>query len=453
MLVFVLAGCSTNRNEGHESETDNKERPTQNEGNVKSEDKEYTNSWVKELTAPKIPSTIKEIVEFPNGKFASLNVLLNEKDKKIAVAYFKKLPRLGPNASKEKMDAYWRKSHSIFHEIYPGRVGFLKGLKYSAFGSPDIKDERFHFKENLNVKIIIDASGSMAGLVNGKTKMEIAKETIESFVASLPEETNIGLRVYGHKGTGTDKDKKLSCSSSELVYPLQSYDESKFNGALNDFKPAGWTPIALALKEAQKDLSKYPAKSNTNIIYLVSDGIATCGGNPVRVGKDLADSNINPIVNVIGFDIDVEGQQQLKSISKAMDGIYADAKNKDELIAQMDRTEEIAEKWERWKSHSMYKANDEHFTNTFDILSFINEWQGNKLDEEDNMLNTWRSLRDQGIITEEAYDYLEKKAGKQRKLVNGFHEKMEDEFESLNENNYKAAKKAIKSSFKQNVPQ
>lgn len=445
-LISVLVACSND--ETSQQNTDdkvNKEKETtQKEEQPKGEQE---STWKEALAAPEVPKTIKEIVEFPVGELAHLSALTNDKDKKKAVEFFKKLPKLGENASSEKMDAYFRKMHEVFHEPFPSKTELIESLKYSAFGSPDIKDKRFHFKENLNVEIILDASGSMAGMINGKSKMAIAKETITSFVASLPNGANIGLRVYGHKGTGTESDKKLSCGSSELVYPLQSYNEGKFNKALNKFEPAGWTPIALALKNAQRDLSKYPAKSNTNIIYLVSDGIATCGGDPVQAAKSLADSNINPIVNVIGFDIGHKGQQQLKNISKAVDGIYTNAKSNDELTAQLDRTKEIAEKWEDWKEDTTYQAGEEHFVNEFDILGFINDWSSSKHAENDNLNTMLFTLRELGYISESASGYLEKKVDEHYTRINEYQEQIDKNLNNMNNKKFNEIKKAIEEKY------
>ena len=78
--------------------------------------------------------------------------------------------------------------------------------------------------ETVNVAILLDASGSMAGEVSGGQKMELAKSAIEKYASDLPEGANIMLRVYGHEGTGTDADKAMSCASNEVVYDLGAYD-------------------------------------------------------------------------------------------------------------------------------------------------------------------------------------------------------------------------------------
>ena len=57
------------------------------------------------------------------------------------------------------------------------------------------------------IAIILDASGSMKNVQGGKILMEIAKESIQEFASNLPDHAHISLRIYGHKGTGSDQDK------------------------------------------------------------------------------------------------------------------------------------------------------------------------------------------------------------------------------------------------------
>lgn len=101
--------------------------------------------------------------------------------------------------------------------------------------------------------------------------MEIAKEAINGFVTNLPENTKVSFTIYGHKGSGDDKDKKLSCSSVEEIYPMSTYNTGAFSKALNAVKPSGWTPIAASLIQAGEKLKNFDSAVNTNIMYLVSD--------------------------------------------------------------------------------------------------------------------------------------------------------------------------------------
>ncbi|WP_183187623.1 vWA domain-containing protein [Brevibacillus panacihumi] len=186
-------------------------------------------------------------------------------------------------------------------------------------------------ERKMNIEVVLDASGSMAGKVNGGVKMELAKKSIQDFLASSSQQSNVGLRVFGHKGSGADKDKGLSCAQTELVYPLGSYDATRFQTSLQSFGPKGWTGIATALEAARDDLKNVHSEGAETIIYLVTDGIETCGGNPVEVAKSLHQLDLKAVVNVIGFDVDDEAQRQLKSVAEAGGGTYTTVKDKKAL--------------------------------------------------------------------------------------------------------------------------
>lgn len=67
----------------------------------------------------------------------------------------------------------------------------------------------------------------------------------------------------------------------------------------------------------QKPIFKKANKPGQNIIYVVSDGIETCDGDSAKEAKELHDSNIKAVVNIIGFDVDSAGQKQLLSVAEA----------------------------------------------------------------------------------------------------------------------------------------
>ena len=45
--------------------------------------------------------------------------------------------------------------------------------------------------------IVLDASGSMWGQINGKPKLEIARETLATVLADTPDDMALGLMAYG----------------------------------------------------------------------------------------------------------------------------------------------------------------------------------------------------------------------------------------------------------------
>ncbi|MEC2057639.1 VWA domain-containing protein [Peribacillus psychrosaccharolyticus] len=182
-----------------------------------------------------------------------------------------------------------------------------------------------------NVAIHLDSSGSMIGAVRDGVKMDLAKKAIQSFGEDFPEDSYLSLRTYGHKGNNENSGKKLSCSSTELMYEPSHYDEGTFNEALNKFKPTGWTPLANSVKAGYEDLKVKADENTSNSLFIVSDGIETCGGDPAAAAKELADSDLKVKVYIIGFNVDDEGQKQLKEAAKAGNGKYFTVNSKIEL--------------------------------------------------------------------------------------------------------------------------
>lgn len=197
--------------------------------------------------------------------------------------------------------------------------------------------------KQLNVVVALDASGSMAGTVSGEQKLALAKSAIAQFVSGLPQTAKVGLTVFGHQGSNKEADKAVSCAGIETIYPLAQL-ESQFTQAINSFEPTGFTPLAATLEQLNQNFSTYDGAANQNVVYLVSDGIETCDGNPVIAAQKLHTSNAQAIVNTIGFDVDNKAQRQLRAIAVAGGGEYFSARNAAELqkIFQ-DRRQNLSE--------------------------------------------------------------------------------------------------------------
>lgn len=195
-------------------------------------------------------------------------------------------------------------------------------------------------QKKMNVLVLMDASGSMNGELEGKTKMELAKAAIGKFMEQIPSDANVSLIAYGHVGSSADSDKVKSCSSVEDVYPLSAYQDENFTNSLNSFQASGWTPLEGAIKKAEEILQDYPSEDYSNVVYMVSDGVETCDGDPVAAAKQLQSQNIKAKVNIIGFDVDNEGQQQLKQVADSGGGEYITVDDPADLEVQ------ITKKWQ-----------------------------------------------------------------------------------------------------------
>ena len=190
-----------------------------------------------------------------------------------------------------------------------------------------------------HVVLLLDASGSMAGQLSGKSKMSIAKTESARFLDALQKDVPVGMIVYGHKGNNSKAGKAESCDSFEWVHKMGS-SKSQLEKSIKALKPVGWTPLADALDYTKSELEKLP-KSNKDkesipIVYLLSDGKETCGGDPVASAKALHESGVKAVVNVIGFDVDKATREELEAISEAGGGKYFPAKDAKALRKQLN---------------------------------------------------------------------------------------------------------------------
>ncbi|MDO5759193.1 MAG: VWA domain-containing protein [Rhodobacterales bacterium] len=184
--------------------------------------------------------------------------------------------------------------------------------------------------------IALDASGSMAGQAGGQVKMRAATEAVTRFVASLPEEVEIGLVVFGHEGTNDEDGKAKSCEGVKTLVPARVGAAEEISEALDTVEPTGWTPLATAIETAGRGLAR-EAEEGAQVVFVVSDGEETCGGDPVEAARSLHASGAHAIVNVIGFDLPAGERARLAEVAKVSGGVYLDAANGDEVMDALQR--------------------------------------------------------------------------------------------------------------------
>ncbi|MEX2317277.1 MAG: VWA domain-containing protein [Pirellulales bacterium] len=178
--------------------------------------------------------------------------------------------------------------------------------------------------------ILLDCSGSMLErTTDGKTKMEIAKTVVADLVEKIPDGLRLTFVLYGH-------NKQQACKAVQIVRPLAELDapgKEELKKLIGRLKPAGATPIALALETAGKELLKNDAYSG---MVLISDGKESCMGDPAAEAAKLA---MNPKlsfgINVIGFDVKAEERESLEGIAKSGNGKYYNAESAAELEASV----------------------------------------------------------------------------------------------------------------------
>jgi Ca-activated chloride channel family protein len=184
--------------------------------------------------------------------------------------------------------------------------------------------------------IIFDASGSMWGQIDGKAKITIAKDALNSVVKEWNPDVELGLTAYGHR-------KKGDCNDIEALVPVGAIDKDKIISLVKKIQPKGKTPIARSLKKVAQEL-KFTEEKAT--IILISDGKESCDANPCDVAKELEKKGIDFVTHVIGFNVDKKTDEELACIAKSTGGEYFSAKNATALYSAMKSIVKKVEKVE-----------------------------------------------------------------------------------------------------------
>ncbi|MER8446971.1 VWA domain-containing protein [Mesorhizobium sp. M1066] len=187
----------------------------------------------------------------------------------------------------------------------------------------------FGFAAN-KVIVILDASGSMWAQIDGKPKLEIARESLRAVLQSVPTDDEIGFMAYGHREKG-------SCDDIQLIVPPQAGSGSAISAAADSLKFLGKTPLTAAVKQAAEAL-KYTEDKAT--VVLITDGLETCGGDPCALGKELEASGVDFTADVVGFGLTADEGKQIACLADNTGGKYIQAS--DEKALQQALAETVA---------------------------------------------------------------------------------------------------------------
>lgn len=177
-----------------------------------------------------------------------------------------------------------------------------------------------------NTILVLDASGSMWGQIDGVAKITAAQEVVTNLLSDFPADQGLGLTVYGHRQRG-------DCSDIETIVAPGAGTAPDIMAAVAAIKPLGKTPMTDAVIAAAGAL-RYTEDSAT--VILVSDGVETCNPDPCAAARLLEEAGIDFTAHVIGFDItDPEALRQMQCIADETGGRFLTAANAAELDLAM----------------------------------------------------------------------------------------------------------------------
>ncbi len=179
-----------------------------------------------------------------------------------------------------------------------------------------------HAEDGARVILVLDASGSMRAKIDGKSKIDIAKQVVGKIISTWKPEDEIGLIAYGHREKG-------NCKDIEVLREPGTLNADDFMAAVKGISPKGQTPMTDAVRMAAEAL-QYTEKKAT--VILVSDGIENCNADPCAVAEELKKAGVGLVVHTVGFGLDNKGAvAQLKCLAEKTGGTFTLANNASEL--------------------------------------------------------------------------------------------------------------------------
>lgn len=171
------------------------------------------------------------------------------------------------------------------------------------------------------IVFIYDSSGSMWGQIDGKSKVEIAREVMATTIADLPATQQVGLVAYGHRSEGDCKDVETLLTKAA---------PGAVNPALQAIRPLGKTPLAWSATQVIEQLDRDGQKAT---VILLTDGAESCGGNLCEVVRAARASGVEFVMHIVGFGLKPGETEPLQCAAEAAGGSYFDANNAAELAA------------------------------------------------------------------------------------------------------------------------
>lgn len=331
------------------------------------------------------------------------------------------LDLLPKGLTEEKVYAYLL---GLVGENYYKETDLLDEIAHSNY------DKQFVFFQNkkgqsstsrtgvMNVVFLLDASNSMNNPLDGKKKIQLAKEAALTIAQKLPPGTFYTFRVYGRPSD----HKPTSCQDSVKKY------STKLNGNLTQLtkqiqslQPKGWSPLSKAIESAYQDLQE-TAKRNAvshNMIYIISDNTDSCGKDPVTASKRLnATSKVKAQIHFIGLDVNEEAERDFKKITEVSNGNFEVVSNQAELKQVLNlHAEEIMRMNDPWQMKATDKITRNYVSDKNRLRHHVEKISNKVQQEYERLSEANQYIKDKQKIDDEDWLKLNDMIGDRRDQV------------------------------------
>ena len=187
-----------------------------------------------------------------------------------------------------------------------------------------------HAQEQPNLIIVLDGSGSMWGQVDGRPKIDLARDALSQVLSEATTDMQIGMIAYGHRVRG-------QCTDIEVMVPTGPAGASvpAILGAAGRISPLGMTPLTDSVLQAAQHL-RFSEQAAT--VVLLTDGVETCGGDPCALGRMLESQGIDFTAHVVGFDMTDADQRTVACLAHETGGLFLAANDADDLARALRET-------------------------------------------------------------------------------------------------------------------
>lgn len=177
--------------------------------------------------------------------------------------------------------------------------------------------------------LVFDGSGSMWAELEGRTRIEVAREVLSDYLAGRDMSRPLGVIAYGHRRRG-------DCADIETLFPAGVQVANDVSARLNALNPKGKTPINASLREAAKQIPRTAEEAD---IVLITDGIETCVPDVCTIADELAESGIKIRAHVVGFGLSEAEADTLACIPERTGGKLLRPGTGQELADALRQTE------------------------------------------------------------------------------------------------------------------
>jgi Ca-activated chloride channel family protein len=176
------------------------------------------------------------------------------------------------------------------------------------------------------VMLVLDASGSMWAQIEGRSRIEIARDSLSQVLAEVSPELELGFMAYGHRSKG-------DCGDIELMVAPEAGSAERISKAAMSLNPRGKTPLSAAVRMAAEQLKFTEDKAS---VVLITDGIETCNADPCALAGELEAAGIDFTVNVVGFGLSAEEGAAVRCLADETGGKYLGVTDADGLKNAID---------------------------------------------------------------------------------------------------------------------